>query len=74
MIRNVEADSAISWLGNRNPQPSEKTISWKDILQLGKGGMDDPSGGLPSAAIVARSPIIAALRLIAAPPYTPGAD
>ena len=29
------------------PSVPEKTISGKDSLQLGKGGMDDPSGGLP---------------------------
>ena len=46
IISNLEADSAISWPRNRDPQPPEKTISWKDILQLGKGGVDDPSGGL----------------------------
>ena len=34
------------------PSVPEKTTSWKDILQLGKGGMDDPSGGLPPPLIL----------------------
>ena len=28
-------------------RPPEKTISYEEMLQLGKGGMDDPLGGLP---------------------------
>ena len=38
LIRNVGADSVISWPGNRDPQPPEKTISCKNILQLGNEG------------------------------------
>ena len=50
LIRNIGADSAISWPGNRDSQPPIRPFLGRMCCSSERWGMDDPRGGAAAPA------------------------